>query len=247
MSKEGCQASNCANPEFAVSFWMPLFNEYTTNFAVLVYRWGGMEVTLLPSRACNLATLSRAKQEASESIANIRACFRHINREVILSEPQAGEVAQHLQVAEQSLQKAQALLSTQFNAVAEQLRDAQMAFLMGRQHSCRGLSGSSDVAESQPPYLSSIPLVEGPACDTVKGAVDDGTPMKAQLYEKAWEVVLLLTELGCYLGLRRFLRIWQGGWSRPYLVMLAWGLALDDVWASGPPCLRVRAEAAGRA
>ena len=68
-----------------------------------------MEVTLLPSRARNLATLSRAKQEASESIANIRACSRHINREVILSEPQAGEVAQHLQAAEQSLQKAQFL------------------------------------------------------------------------------------------------------------------------------------------
>ena len=81
------------------------------------------------------------------------------------------EVAQQ-QAAEQALQQAQDVLNTL--AIAAQLRAAQVAFLVGRHHSRRGLSERSGVAESMRPDLTSIPLIEGSACDTVQGEVDDG-------------------------------------------------------------------------
>ena len=160
-----------------MSCWMPSLNDYYL-LCSLVYSgeelksrfrppgWAVVPVTLPPCLApC---------KKRGESIAHIRACSRHISREVILSEPQAVEVAQHLLATEQSLCQASSVLSAQLNAIAEQLRAAQMALLLGRQHERSEPSDSSVVSGSVLPDSTSFRRVEGSDCDTVKGEIDHG-------------------------------------------------------------------------
>ena len=153
LSREGlCQKLQLTNPGFAVSCSMPWLNDFCL-IRSSGLQPGRMEVTLPPScvgimelhSAHDLAALSGAMRETLQSISHIRACSRHINREVILSGPQAVEVAQHLQAAEQALHQARAVLSAQLNAIAEQLRAAQLAFLLRRQYTRCDPSDSSVV------------------------------------------------------------------------------------------------------